>query len=78
MQTATREITLLLRDRHGIVPGDEADFEVHSSEEISEFMGTIWDDAEMQSDLARTLVEVLQTTGEVDVVFHRTRVHGLR
>ena len=29
-------------------------------------------------DLARTLVEVLQTTGEVDVVFHRTRVHGLR
>jgi hypothetical protein len=45
---------------------------------LSEFMRSIWDDAAMQSDLARTLVEVLQTTGEVDVVFHRTRVHGLR
>lgn len=45
---------------------------------LSEFMRSIWDDAAMQDDLARTLVEVLQTTGEVDVVFHRTRVHGLR
>ena len=30
------------------------------------------------ADLDRKLVESMQTTGQVDVVFHRTRVHGLR
>lgn len=30
------------------------------------------------ADLDRRLVEILQTTDHVEVVFHRTRVHGLR
>ncbi len=29
-------------------------------------------------DLERRLVEILKTTDRTDVVFHRTRVHGLR
>ncbi len=36
------------------------------------------DATEVISDLERRLIEVLQTTDQVDVVFHRTRVHGLR
>lgn len=30
------------------------------------------------ADLDRRLVEILQTTDQIDVVFHRTRVHGIR
>lgn len=29
-------------------------------------------------DLDRRLIEILETTGPIDVVFHRTRVHGIR
>ncbi len=35
-------------------------------------------DGSLQSDLELKLVESLQTNSEVDVVFHRSRVHGLR
>jgi len=35
-------------------------------------------DAALQADLEMKLVEVMQTNSEVDVVFHRTRIHGLR
>ena len=35
-------------------------------------------DPERIPDLERRLVEVFETTGEVDVVFHRTCVHGIR
>ena len=35
-------------------------------------------DKSLFESLERRLIEILQTTGEVDVVFHRTRVHGLR
>ncbi len=38
---ATREITQLLMDRHGIAVGQKLDFEVHSSSEISQALGTI-------------------------------------
>jgi hypothetical protein len=45
---------------------------------LAEFVGSLIEDPEMQANLARTLVEQMQTTDGVDVVFHRTRVHGLR
>ena len=36
---AKTEIEQLLRDRHDIVPGGKADFQVHSSEEMADFVG---------------------------------------
>ncbi|MEZ6059813.1 MAG: ABC transporter permease [Planctomycetaceae bacterium] len=38
---ATRDITQLLMDRHNISVGQKPDFEVHSSSEISQVLGTI-------------------------------------
>ena len=35
-------------------------------------------DASLQSDLELKLVESLQTNSEIAVVFHRSRIHGLR
>ena len=36
---AKTEIEQLLRDRHDIAPGQKADFQVHSSEEMADFVG---------------------------------------
>ena len=45
---------------------------------LGQFMRSFCSDSDRLQSLDRKLVESMQTTGQVDVVFHRTRVHGLR
>lgn len=45
---------------------------------LSGFLHGLWTDDGLHADLEIALVETLQTTREIDVVFQRTRVHGLR
>lgn len=80
--TTTREINQLLRDRHGIAPGGEADFEVHSSDEISKLMGTI---TGMMTALLASIAGISLLVGGVGImnimlvsVTERTREIGIR
>ncbi|MCR9198050.1 MAG: ABC transporter permease [Planctomycetaceae bacterium] len=82
IQAATREITALLRDRHGIVAGEELDFEVHSSEEIGQFLGTI---TGMMTALLASIAGISLLVGGVGImnimlvsVTERTREIGIR
>ena len=82
VQTATREIDQLLRDRHGIAPGAEKDFEVHSSEEISKFMGTF---TGIMTALLASIAGISLLVGGVGImnimlvsVTERTREIGIR
>ncbi|MCP4511096.1 MAG: FtsX-like permease family protein [Fuerstiella sp.] len=82
VQTATREIELLLRDRHGIAPGAAADFEVHSSDEISKFMGTV---TGIMTALLASIAGISLLVGGVGImnimlvsVTERTREIGIR
>ncbi len=45
---------------------------------LAGFLHGLLDDTDLLADLELALVSALQTTGEVDVVFHRSRVRGLR
>ena len=45
---------------------------------LGQFMRNFCSDSDRLQSLERKLVETMQTTGQIDVVFHRTRVHGLR
>lgn len=82
VQTVTKEITGLLRDRHGIAPGAELDFEVHSSEEIGNFLGTI---TSMMTALLSSIAGISLLVGGVGImnimlvsVTERTREIGIR
>lgn len=82
IQAATRDITALLRDRHGIVAGEELDFEVHSSEEIGQFLGTI---TGMMTALLASIAGISLLVGGVGImnimlvsVTERTREIGIR
>lgn len=82
VQTATKEITELLRDRHGITPGQQLDFEVHSSEEIGNFLGTI---TGMMTALLSSIAGISLLVGGVGImnimlvsVTERTREIGIR
>ncbi|MEQ9408478.1 MAG: ABC transporter permease [Fuerstiella sp.] len=82
VQTATREISQLLRDRHGIAPGQDPDFEVHSSEEISRVMGTV---TGIMTALLASIAGISLLVGGVGImnimlvsVTERTREIGIR
>lgn len=82
IQAATRDITALLRDRHGIAAGEELDFEVHSSEEIGQFLGTI---TGMMTALLASIAGISLLVGGVGImnimlvsVTERTREIGIR
>lgn len=82
VKTATREISALLRDRHGIAPGEEPDFEVHSAEEISQLMGTI---TGVMTALLASIAGISLLVGGVGImnimlvsVTERTREIGIR
>lgn len=82
VKTATREINQLLRDRHGIAPGEETDFEVHSSDEISKFMGTV---TGIMTALLASIAGISLLVGGVGImnimlvsVTERTREIGIR
>ena len=82
VKTATREIAQLLRDRHGIAPGEKSDFEVHSSEEISRFMGTV---TGIMTSLLASIAGISLLVGGVGImnimlvsVTERTREIGIR
>ena len=82
VQTTSRQITQLLRDRHGIEPGGDPDFEVHSSDEISKFMGTI---TGIMTALLASIAGISLLVGGVGImnimlvsVTERTREIGIR
>jgi putative ABC transport system permease protein len=82
VQTATREIKQLLMDRHGIAPGADPDFEVHSSDEISKFMGTV---TGIMTALLASIAGISLLVGGVGImnimlvsVTERTREIGIR
>lgn len=82
VQITTREINQLLRHRHGIAPGAEADFEVHSSDEISKFLGTV---TGIMTALLASIAGISLLVGGVGImnimlvsVTERTREIGIR
>lgn len=82
IDAATRDITALLRDRHGIAAGEELDFEVHSSEEIGQFLGTI---TGIMTALLASIAGISLLVGGVGImnimlvsVTERTREIGVR
>lgn len=82
VKAATREIEMLLRDRHGIAAGEASDFEVHSAEEISQFMGTV---TGIMTALLASIAGISLLVGGVGImnimlvsVTERTREIGIR
>jgi putative ABC transport system permease protein len=82
IETARGEITALLRDRHRIAMGQKADFEVVTSEQLSQLFGTI---TGMMTALLASIAGISLLVGGVGImnimlvsVTERTREIGIR
>jgi len=82
IETARGEITALLRDRHKIAFGQKADFEVVTSEQLSQLFGTI---TGMMTALLASIAGISLLVGGVGImnimlvsVTERTREIGIR
>jgi putative ABC transport system permease protein len=82
IETARGEITALLRDRHRIAMGQKADFEVVTSEQLSQLFGTI---TGMMTALLASIAGISLLVGGVGImnimlvsVSERTREIGIR